>query len=48
VGISFVGTAFTEGKLIGLGYSFEQATHIRRRPVHTPALKDDTVSVKDK
>jgi amidase len=46
VGLSFIGPAFSEGKLISLGYSFEQATHARRRPVHTPALKDDTVDVK--
>ena len=46
VGISFVGPAFAEGKILGLGYSFEQATHTRRRPVHTPALKDATVTVK--
>ena len=46
VAISFVGPAFSEGKLISYGYSFEQATHARRRPVHTPALKDDTVAVK--
>ena len=46
VGISFVGTAFTEGKLLGLGYSFEQATHARRRPVHTPALPGAKVEIK--
>jgi amidase len=46
VGISFVGPAFSEGKMIALGYSFEQAAHARRRPVHTPALKDATVAVK--
>jgi amidase len=48
VGLSFFGPAFSEAKLISLGYSFEQATHARRRPVHTPALKDDTVDVKGK
>jgi amidase len=46
VAISFVGPAFSEGKLLGLGYSFERVTHARRRPVNTPALKDDAVSVK--
>ena len=46
VGLSFVGPAFSEGKLISFAYSFEQATHARRRPVNTPALKDDTVNVK--
>ncbi len=43
VGISFFGPAFSEGKLLGLGYSFEQLTHARRRPVHTPALPGETV-----
>ncbi len=46
VGISFVGTAFTEGKLIGLGYAFEQATKARRLPVHTPPLPGERLTVK--
>jgi amidase len=45
VGISFFGPAFSEQKLLSLGYSFEQATHARRRPVHTPALKGESISV---
>ncbi|MDP2389450.1 MAG: glutamyl-tRNA amidotransferase, partial [Acidobacteriota bacterium] len=44
VGISFLGPAFSEGKLLGLGYSFEQATKARRRPVHAPALPGETLS----
>ena len=32
VGISFTAKAFEEGKLIGLAYSFEQATHFRKPP----------------
>ncbi|HEX8605223.1 MAG TPA: amidase, partial [Pseudoduganella sp.] len=32
VGLSFVGTAFTESTLIGMAYAFEQATHHRRPP----------------
>ena len=44
VGLSFLGQAFSEGKLLGLGYSFEQATHARRRPVHAPALPGETLS----
>jgi amidase len=45
VGISFLGPAFSEQKLLSLGYSFEQVTHARRRPVHTPPLKGETVSI---
>ena len=45
VGLSFLGPAFSEGKLLNLGYSFEQATHARRLPVHTPRLKDETITV---
>ena len=43
VGISFFGPAFSEPKLLSLGYSFEQATKARRRPVHTPALKGESI-----
>ena len=32
VGMSFIGGAFTEAKLIGLAYAFEQATKARRAP----------------
>jgi amidase len=45
VGISFFGLAFSEQKLLSLGYSFEQATHARRRPLHTPTLKGEAISV---
>ena len=38
VGISFVGTAFSEPKLIGIAYAYEQASHARRPP-HLPAVK---------
>jgi amidase len=43
VGLSFMGRAFSEAKLLTIGYSFEQATKARRRPVHTPALPGETV-----
>ncbi len=43
VGLSFTGPAFSEGKLLGLGYAFEQATKARRRPVHAPALPGETL-----
>jgi amidase len=45
VGISFVGPAFSEQKLLALGYGFEQATHARRLPVHTPHLAGETIEV---
>jgi amidase len=45
VGISFFGPAFSEQKLLALGYSFEQATKARRRPIHAPALEGGTIQV---
>ena len=45
VGLSFFGPAFSEPKLLALGYSFEQATHARRRPVHTPAQPGESFPV---
>ena len=45
VGISFFGPAFSEPKLLALGYSFEQATHARRLPVHTPKLAGEAITV---
>ena len=45
VGISFFGPAFSEPTLLALGYSFEQTTHARRRPVHTPALPGETITI---
>lgn len=38
VSISFLGPAFTEGRLLAYGYDFEQATHAIRLPKHTPKL----------
>ena len=43
VGISFFGPAFSEQKLLSLGYSFEQVTKVRRRPVNTPSLKGESI-----
>jgi amidase len=45
VGISFFGPAFSEPKLLALGYSFEQATQAIRVPVNTPARAGDWVDV---
>ncbi|HSF15129.1 MAG TPA: amidase family protein [Vicinamibacteria bacterium] len=43
VTLSFLGVAFNEGKLLALGYAFEQKTRARRVPVHTPALLGERV-----
>ena len=48
VTVSFFGLAFSEPKLISLGYSFEQATKAIRRPVNTPAIAGATVDVPSK
>jgi amidase len=40
VGMEFLGREFTEGDLLGLGYSWEQATHHRRPPdVNVPEIQ---------
>jgi len=41
VAISFLGPAFSEPRLLGLGYAFEQRTMARRDPVLTPALRNE-------
>jgi len=41
VTISFFGLAYSEPKLLGYGYDFEQATHAIRLPKYTPALPSD-------
>ena len=43
VGISFLGRMFSEARLLALGYAFEQATRVRRDPVHAPALPGETI-----
>jgi amidase len=45
VGLSFLGRAFSEPRLLALGYAFEQITKARRLPVHTPRLGGETVTV---
>ena len=43
VGISFFGPAFSEARLLGLGYAFERVTKVRRDPVTTPALPGERI-----
>jgi len=43
VGISFLGRMFSEARLLALGYAFEQATRVRRDPVHTPRLPGEDI-----
>jgi amidase len=45
VGLSFFGPAFSEPKLLAIGYSFEQATHARRLPVHAPARPGESIDL---
>jgi amidase len=41
--VTFSGPAFSEPRLIGLAYAFEQATHYRVPPASTPALPGEIV-----
>ena len=38
VGLSFIGSAWSEAKLIGLAYSYEQATKHRKAPTLAPGI----------
>jgi hypothetical protein len=39
IGVTFIGTAFSEGTLLADGYAFEQATNVRLAPSYTnPAM----------
>jgi amidase len=44
VTISFFGPAFSEPKLLALGYSFEQLTKARRLPRYTPPLSGEVIN----
>jgi amidase len=44
VTISFFGKAFSEPKLIGYAYDFEQATKAIKLPKYTPALASDVIT----
>jgi amidase len=45
VTLSFLGPAFSEPRLLAIGYSFEQATRARRLPIHTPRLQGEVIRV---
>ena len=44
VGLSFIGPAWSEARLLALGYSFEQANHLTLRPGYHSSLASDTAS----
>ncbi len=43
VGLSFLGRAFSEPRLLALGYAFERRVGALRVPEHTPALAGETI-----
>lgn len=43
VGISFLGRAFSEPRLLALGYAFEQRVRAHRVPVNTPPLPGERI-----
>jgi amidase len=43
VGISFFGKAWSEARLLALGYAYEQATLALRVPAHAPALPGEVL-----
>jgi amidase len=45
VTLSFLGPAFSEAKLLAIGYSFEQATQARRLPIQTPRLQGEVIRI---
>ena len=45
IGLSLLGPAFSESRLLAIGYALEQATKARRLPVHTPLRPGDAFAV---
>ena len=39
VGVSFFGSAFTEGKLVAMAHAFEQITKVRQKPQYLPTVR---------
>ena len=39
LGLSFIGAAWSEARLIAIAYAFEQATRARRAPTFMPTAK---------
>jgi amidase len=37
VGVSFIGPAWSEGKLIGIAHAYERRTRLRRAPQYLPS-----------
>ena len=44
VTLSFMGSSYSEPRLLALAYAFEQATHARVNPATTPALKGEKIA----
>jgi amidase len=42
VGLTFIGTAWSEGRLISLAYAYEQATKHRKAPTFVPTIEYET------
>jgi len=39
IGLSFIGPAWSEARLLALGYAYEQASHARKPPDYIPSLE---------